>query len=69
VRRAQLVRRGDLVQLQVKKGAVVARSTAIAAEDGMFGERIRVTTASSKRELTAVVVGRESVEVVLERNR
>jgi flagella basal body P-ring formation protein FlgA len=63
VQRAQLVKQGDLVQIQVRKGPVIARATAIAAQDGCLGDRVRVTTASSSRELTAVVTGRGSVEV------
>jgi flagella basal body P-ring formation protein FlgA len=63
VQRAQLVKQGDLVQIQVRKGPVVARATAIAAQDGCLGDRVRVTTSSSSRELTAVVTGRGSVEV------
>lgn len=65
VQRAQLVKRGDVVALQVMKGPVVARSTAIASQDGYLGDKIRVTTADSKRELTAVVTARASVEVDL----
>ncbi len=63
VQRAQLVKQGDLVQIQVRKGPVVARATAIAAQDGCLGDRVRVTTASSKHELIAIVTGRGSVEV------
>jgi len=65
VQRAQLVKQGDLVQIQVRKGPVVARSTAIASQDGCLGDRVRVTTSSSKRELFAIVTGRDSVEVDL----
>lgn len=69
VQRAQLVKRGDVVQILVKKGAITARSTAIAAQDGFLGDRVRVTTADTRRELTAVVTGRASVEVDLGGNR
>jgi flagella basal body P-ring formation protein FlgA len=65
VQRAQLVKRGDVVAIQVKKGPVVARATAIAAQDGYLGDKIRVTTTDTKRELTAVVTARASVEVDL----
>ncbi len=65
VQRTQLVKRGDVVQIQVRKGPVVARSTAIAAQDGYLGDKVRVTTTDAKRELTAVVNGRASVEVDL----
>ncbi|MDZ4772649.1 MAG: flagellar basal body P-ring formation chaperone FlgA [Planctomycetota bacterium] len=65
VQRTQLVKRGDVVQIQVRKGPVVARSTAIASQDGFLGDKVRVTTTDAKRELTAVVTGRASVEVDL----
>jgi flagella basal body P-ring formation protein FlgA len=65
VQRAQLVKQGDLVQIQVRKGAVVARSTAVAAQDGCLGDKVRVTIAGSKRELTTTVTGHASVEVEL----
>lgn len=65
VQRAQLVKQGDLVQIQVRKGPVVARSTAIAAQDGCLGDKVRVTTSNSKRELSAIVTGHDSVEVDL----
>lgn len=65
VQRALLVRRGDLVQLQVKKGPVMARVSAIAAGDAGLGDKVRVTIADSKRELSAVVVARGAVEVDL----
>jgi flagella basal body P-ring formation protein FlgA len=65
VQRARLVKQGDLVQIQVRKGAVVARATAIAAQDGCLGDKVRVTTAGSQRELAAVVTGASTVEVNL----
>jgi flagella basal body P-ring formation protein FlgA len=65
VQRAQLVKQGDLVQIQVRKGPVVARSTAIASQDGCLGDKVRVTTANSKRELTATITGHDCVEVDL----
>lgn len=68
VQRAQLVKRGDVVQIQVRKGPVVARSTAIASQDGYLGDKVRVTTTDGKRELNAVIVGRGNVEVDLTAN-
>ncbi|MBL8858730.1 MAG: flagellar basal body P-ring formation protein FlgA [Planctomycetes bacterium] len=69
VQRAHLVKRGDIVQIMVKKGPVIARSTALAAQDGFLGDKIRVTTAGMKRELTAVITGRGNVEVDLTEDR
>ena len=61
-----LVKRGDVVQLSITKGGITARSSAIAAQDGVLGARIRVTTSSdTKRELVAIVVGKNSVQVDL----
>lgn len=65
VQRAQLVKRGDVVQIQVRKGAIVAHATATALQDGFLGDKVRVTTTDTKRELNAVVVGRGNVEVEL----
>jgi flagella basal body P-ring formation protein FlgA len=65
VQRAMLVRNGDTVQLQVRKGAITARGSAIARADGTAGERIRVWTADKTRELTGTVIGRGLVEIDL----
>lgn len=59
----ELIHRGDSIVLEVKKGAVCARVTAIASEDGHLGDRIRVVTTDSKRELSAVVIGRDRVQI------
>lgn len=64
VRRQLMVRRGDTVQLQVTKGSITATSTAVAAEDGHLGDKVRVVT-SNQRELRAVVLGRELVTMDL----
>jgi flagella basal body P-ring formation protein FlgA len=65
VQRAQLVKQGDLVQILVRKGSVVARSTAVATQDGCLGDKVRVVTAGTKREIAAAVIGRATVEVDL----
>ena len=59
----ELIHRGDSVVLEVKKGAVCARVTAIASEDGHLGDRIRVVTTDTRRELSAVVIGRDRVQI------
>jgi flagella basal body P-ring formation protein FlgA len=69
VQRAQLVKQGDTVQIQVKKGPVIARSTAVAAQDGCMGDKVRVITSGSKREISAVVTGHANVEVDLSSGR
>jgi flagella basal body P-ring formation protein FlgA len=65
VQRAQLVKRGELVTIEIRKGAICARSSAVAEQDGAIGDVIHVTTAETKRALTAVVVGRAAVQIDL----
>lgn len=65
VQRARLVKGGETVQLQVRKGAVTARGSAIAKGDGAAGDRVRVWTADKSRELTGTVIGRGLVEIDL----
>lgn len=64
VRRALMVRRGDTVQLQVRKGNITATSTGIAADDGYLGDKVRVVT-TGQREVRAVILGRELVSIDL----
>lgn len=63
VERARVVRKGDLVHVEVHKGLVVARASALAAEDGRVGDRIRVTASATGRELVATVVSSDLVEL------
>jgi len=65
VQRARLVKSGETVQIQVRKGAITARSSAIAKADGMSGDRIRLLSADKSREISGVVIGRGLVEVDL----
>lgn len=65
VERARLVRPGDAIQLEVRKGSVVARAPAIAREGGSLGDRVRVTSSAGQREVVARVVGRGLVAVEL----
>lgn len=65
VRRAQLVATGEPVTLEVRKGAVVARSTVTCKQDGRLGDRVKIVNAGSARELTALVVGRALVRIEL----
>ena len=67
--RKELIRRGDVVTLEVKKGGVYARVAAIADEDGYMGSRIRVVLVETKRELTAVVKDRELVQIDMTNDR
>jgi flagella basal body P-ring formation protein FlgA len=65
VRRPEIVRRGDVVYLAVKKGAITARVAARALEGGRMHERIRIVLPPSGRELAALVLGRDTVELDL----
>jgi flagella basal body P-ring formation protein FlgA len=65
VRRAQLVANGEPVTLEVRKGAVVARSTVTCKQDGRLGDRVKIVGQGSARELTALVVGRATVRIEL----
>jgi flagella basal body P-ring formation protein FlgA len=65
VERVHLVRRGDAVQLVVRKGPITARSSAVARTDGFLGDRIRVGAADRVLDASAVVVGRGVVEIDL----
>jgi len=65
VRRAQLVAQGEPVTLEVKKGAVVARSTVVCRQDGALGDRVKIQTGDKSRELVAQVVGRALVRIEL----
>ncbi len=59
----ELIRRGDSITLEVQKGAVIARVAGVASEAGHLGDRIRVITADTKRELSAIVIGRGQVRI------
>jgi flagellar basal body P-ring formation protein FlgA len=65
VQRQMLVRRGDTIEIEIRKGAVSARTSGIATQDGYLGERVRVTLADKKKELSALIVGRGSAQVDL----
>jgi flagella basal body P-ring formation protein FlgA len=63
VERPRVVRRGDTLHLEVKKGQVTARAVAVAQQDGRLGDRIRVAATATGREFLATVVSRELVEL------
>jgi flagella basal body P-ring formation protein FlgA len=58
-----LVHEGDTVQLQVRRGAITARTRAKALEDGRIGEQIEVVTLDGGKHLSATVLGQDLVEV------
>ena len=65
VRRLMVMKRGDLVGLEIRRGAVMVRAQAIVLQDGRVGDRIRVTCERTGKEVTAIVVSRELVELRL----
>lgn len=57
------VQRGDVVTLRLEHGALRIERRGEAREDGSLGERIRVTSAGSRREIVGVVAGEGLVHV------
>ncbi len=65
VQRERLVRRGEPIVVEVRKGAVAARSTMHAQEDGSLGDRVKVSSGDKRTTLVAQVVGRSTARVDL----
>ncbi|MEO9590964.1 flagellar basal body P-ring formation chaperone FlgA [Rhodopirellula bahusiensis] len=65
----RLVRRGDLVEVQVSGGGIRVTTTAKALGDGAQNELIEIETLSPKRRLLAKVVEPSVVEIVTQPNR
>ncbi len=65
MRKTPDLRRGDGVRLQVRTGDIQLSLQAIAAEDGTVGEKIRVYTEKSRRELVGKLTRPGWVEVAL----
>jgi len=63
--RPVLVKRGDSLFLEVKKGLINARVAAVAEQDGSRGDRVRVTLSGSGREMEGTIVSRELVLIDL----
>ena len=60
-----LVKRGDTVELLVRRGAITARTRATAAEDGRLGEKIEIVTRDTNQHMNAEVRGVGQVEVII----
>lgn len=65
VRREMLVRAGDLVELEVVRGPIRARSRAVARGQGAVGDRVEVQSGEGQRRLVGTVVQRGLVRVEL----
>ncbi len=63
--RPLVVKQGDLVILVVESGAIRVRTSATAEQAGAVGDRIRVIVQESGREISALVVSRETVRISL----
>lgn len=65
VMRPVLVKRGDTLFLEVRRGNINARVAATADQDARAGERIRVTLLESKRSMNATVITRDLARIEL----
>lgn len=65
----RLVRRGDLVEVQVSGGGIRVTTTAKALGDGARNELIEIETLSPKRRLLAKVIQPSIVEIITQPNR
>jgi flagella basal body P-ring formation protein FlgA len=65
VRRETLVRAGDMVELDVVRGSIRARSRAVARGQAGLGDRVEVQTGEGQRRLIGTVVQRGLVRVEL----
>ena len=63
VDREVVIRRGGLVHVQVKKGAITVRGAGIAQEDGRIGDRVRIVMNSTESEVIGVAAGKDRVEI------
>lgn len=63
VERMTVVHRGDHLSLEVRRGQVTVRAVAIAQQDGRVGDRVHVICERTGKEISAVVVSRELVEL------
>mgnify|MGYP001198097388 CR=1 FL=1 len=62
-----LVKRGDTLFLEIRRGAITARVAASADQDGRAGDRIRITLLDTGKSITAVVQSRELAVIDLAR--
>lgn len=67
VHRPTVIQLGDTVTLEVKKGAIVARTSSTALGNASVGDRVRVRATLGGQEHHAVVVSRDLVRIDLGR--
>jgi flagella basal body P-ring formation protein FlgA len=63
--RPNIVKKGDMLILDVQSGVVRVRTPVTAEAAGALGDRIRVTVQQSGRELNAVIASRDTVRLDL----
>lgn len=63
IEREVVMRRGDMVHVEVRRGAITARAAAVAQEDARIGDRVRILMSSSRQELVGIATSRERVEI------
>jgi flagella basal body P-ring formation protein FlgA len=61
----KLVRRGQKVMIVAQSGSLSIRAQGVALMDGHEGQTVRVKNANSRRDVQAVVVGKNTVKVVM----
>lgn len=66
VHRPLAILAGNSLFVEVRRGAVAARSLGVALDSGSLGDRIRIQLAGTQREMRAVVQSRDLVVVCLD---
>lgn len=65
LQRAVVIKQGDTIGIQVRRGQVTVRALAVALRDARIGDRLPVRVQKTGKEFNAVVTGPESVELRL----
>ena len=65
IERAVVIKQGDTIGIEVRRGQVTVRALAIALRDARIGDRLPVRVEKTGKEFNAVVTGPESVELRL----
>jgi len=65
VQRMVVMKRGDMIGLEIRRGRVMVRAQATALQDGRVGDKIRVRCERTGKEVLALVVSRALVELRL----
>ena len=60
-----IIKRGDVVMIIAKAGALSVKSAGVAINDGRLGQQIQVKNKASKRIVVARVISSKQVQVVM----